>query len=64
MPAIGIELGASVAGMQWVVNGYTLTLAHGRAFRNPHFGFDPVRLARGWGPNARPRTCPRLIGGQ
>ena len=27
LPAIGIELGASVAGMQWVLNGYTLTLA-------------------------------------
>lgn len=27
LPAIGRELGASVAGLQWIVNGYTLTLA-------------------------------------
>jgi MFS family permease len=27
LPAIGLDLDASVAGMQWIVNGYTLTLA-------------------------------------
>jgi MFS family permease len=27
LPTIGTELGASVAGLQWVINGYTLTLA-------------------------------------
>jgi EmrB/QacA subfamily drug resistance transporter len=27
LPRIGAELGASAAGLQWVVNGYTLTLA-------------------------------------
>jgi EmrB/QacA subfamily drug resistance transporter len=27
LPTIGGELGASVAGLQWIVNGYTLTLA-------------------------------------
>ena len=27
LPAIGRELDASVAGMQWILNGYTLTLA-------------------------------------
>src|SRR5262249_47724782 len=27
LPTIGTELDASVAGLQWVVNGYTLTLA-------------------------------------
>ena len=27
LPTIGIELDASVAGLQWIVNGYTLTLA-------------------------------------
>jgi len=27
LPTIGTELGASVAGLQWILNGYTLTLA-------------------------------------
>jgi len=27
LPTIGTELGASLAGLQWVVNGYTVTLA-------------------------------------
>jgi MFS family permease len=27
LPTIGRELNASVAGLQWIVNGYTLTLA-------------------------------------
>jgi EmrB/QacA subfamily drug resistance transporter len=27
LPTIGLELDASVAGLQWIVNGYTLTLA-------------------------------------
>ena len=27
LPTIGTELDASVAGLQWIVNGYTLTLA-------------------------------------
>ena len=27
LPTIGTELDASVAGLQWVINGYTLTLA-------------------------------------
>jgi EmrB/QacA subfamily drug resistance transporter len=27
LPAIGTDLNASVAGLQWIVNGYTLTLA-------------------------------------
>jgi len=27
LPTIGKELGATVAGLQWIVNGYTLTLA-------------------------------------
>jgi MFS family permease len=27
LPTIGRELDASVAGLQWIVNGYTLTLA-------------------------------------
>ena len=27
LPTIGTELHASVAGLQWIVNGYTLTLA-------------------------------------
>ena len=27
LPTIGAELGASVAGLQWILNGYTLTLA-------------------------------------
>ena len=27
LPTIGTELNASVAGLQWIVNGYTLTLA-------------------------------------
>jgi EmrB/QacA subfamily drug resistance transporter len=27
LPAIGRDLGASVAGLQWTINGYTLTLA-------------------------------------
>jgi EmrB/QacA subfamily drug resistance transporter len=27
LPTIGTDLGASVAGLQWIVNGYTLTLA-------------------------------------
>ena len=27
LPTIGTELNASIAGLQWIVNGYTLTLA-------------------------------------
>ena len=27
LPTIGIDLGASIGGLQWIVNGYTLTLA-------------------------------------
>jgi len=27
LPTIGTELSASVAGLQWILNGYTLTLA-------------------------------------
>jgi hypothetical protein len=27
LPTVGIELDASVAGLQWILNGYTLTLA-------------------------------------
>ena len=27
LPTIGTELDASVAGLQWVISGYTLTLA-------------------------------------
>ena len=27
LPAVGADLGASLGGLQWVVNGYTLSLA-------------------------------------